>query len=220
MSHPIKAVVFDMDGTILDSRELIFSAFEDVLQKRGISITRREIGAITGKPVQAMYKLLAPDYSSAELELEHLAHHEDNLHSLRAYDGVGRLLEILKKRKIKTGIFTGFDQLTYDRLERVGLGGAFDSIVENTRYTAHKPDPEGLYLCMSELGITDSKGVVYVGDGVADMQVGKNAFARMTIGISHGFGTRQDLEQAGADVVVDHLSEISEILDRLGKYGS
>jgi phosphoglycolate phosphatase len=55
-----------------------------------------------------------------------------------------------------------------------------------------------------------------VGDTAIDIQTGTNASLQAVIGVTHGFGTRQELEEAGADYVVDSLTELDELVERLG----
>lgn len=212
----IKAVIFDVDGTIVDSRELIYTAFEDVLGSRGIHLTRPEIAIVTGKPVQAMYGILAPNHDVVQMEIEHLQHHEENVELLGAYPGIVEMLEALKASGLTLGLFTGFNQLVHDRLAKVGLSESlFGSIIDNTMYTAHKPDPEGLLECMNQLGVTNPDEVVYVGDGIADMGAGKNAKVALTIGVTHGFTAADDLKNAGADVVFDSLDALPKFIQEL-----
>jgi len=209
----VAAIVLDMDGTFLDSRELIYQAMNDVLAIRNVAVTREEMAAVTGQPVQAMYRVLAPEHDPAELELEHLKHHEDHLDLLDIYPDTHEVLAYLSQH-YKLGIFTGFDKLTYERLDQFKLRPYFQSIVENTRYTKHKPDPEGLVLCMQELGVSPDT-TVYVGDGITDMKAGKAAGVMMTIGITHGFGSSVDLQAAGADRLIDSLKALPQLLDTI-----
>lgn len=211
----VKAVIFDMDGTLLDSREFIYRAIEEGLAAHGVILTREEIGKVTGRPVKAVYELLAPQLDSDELEKAHLAHHEQNLDLLRLYDGAEDILRLLKDNGYKIGLFTGFNKLTYDRLDRFGITGLFDSIVESTRYVAHKPDPEGLYVCMNDLGIQKAEEVVYVGDGITDMEVGKRARIALTVGMTQGFCTPEALYEYGADKVIDSLRELPDLIEHI-----
>lgn len=200
-----------MDGTLLDSMEFIYRAFEDVLKNNGNPKTRDEIASVTGRPVPVMYKLLAPQLDELEMEKQHHAHHENNMHLLSAYDDIFELLNYLKDKGVKLGIFTGFDKKTHDRLKIIDVHHYFDSIVECTRYKKHKPDPEGLHIAMKDLNITDAKEIVYVGDAVVDIEVGKCAGVYKTIGVSHGFASRADLVSSKADYVVDSLHELLQL---------
>jgi HAD superfamily hydrolase (TIGR01549 family) len=211
----IRSVIFDMDGVIIDSRELIFRAIEDVLMARGIrSVTRSHISEVTGKPIFAMYEFLAPHLDAYELEREHLEHHDKNMHLLKEYDHVKQVLEYIKTSGYKIGLFTGFNELTYDRLKRFELTDYFEQIVETTQYKEHKPHPEGLYLCMDKLGVQPEE-TVYIGDGVSDILAGKSAGVRATIGTTQGLGSREALKAAGADYIIDSLLELQGLLAKI-----
>jgi HAD superfamily hydrolase (TIGR01509 family) len=203
-----------MDGVILDSREFAYRAIEDVLAINKVkNVTREEIAAVTGKPIYAMYEVFAPHLDAYQLEREHLAHHELNMHMLKAYDGAHKVLGELVLSK-RVGLFTGFDHQTYGRLEQFGLKGYFKSIVECTRYTEHKPHPEGLFMCMNELGAIPEQ-TVYIGDGVSDMIAGRSAGVRAVVGITHGFSSKSALVTAGADHIIDSLYDVPGLIAEL-----
>lgn len=214
----IRAVVFDMDGVIIDTRELISQAIADVLASRGLSTTPEQIAAVTGKPVRAMYEVFAPGHDAGELEAAHMAHHEENIHLLRDYPDAAATLAQLKET-YKLGIFTGFNELSRERLSRFDLVPYFETIVDTTRYVKHKPDPEGLMLCLNDLEVSPEQAV-YVGDGVSDMLAGKAAGVHAVIGITQGFGSREALEANGADYIIDSLSELPSLLTKLSTSGT
>lgn len=204
-----------MDGVLVDSRAAIYQAFEDVLAANGVTgVTRQDMDAVNGKPIHAMYAILAPEHDSHALQEAHVQHHEKNPHLFKAYDRVAEVLDTLHKQGLKIGLFTGFDKRTYDRLAQFELTDYFDSVMECTRYTKHKPDPEGLLLCLDELGATPETAV-YIGDAVSDVLAGKAAGMRATVGVTQGFGARDALEGAGADYIIDSLGELPALLTKL-----
>jgi HAD superfamily hydrolase (TIGR01549 family) len=210
----IRAVIFDMDGTLIDSKEFICRAMEAVLSAQGIAVTRDQLATVTGRPVQAMYTELAPHLDPTTLEKQHRHHHEQNMHLLAEYEGVHETLRRLLGRRLKLGIFTGFDRQTYDRLMQFDLTDYFESVIESTKYKKHKPEPEGLLLCMSGLDVKP-EATIYVGDGISDILAGKAAGVTATIGITHGFGTRETLQAAGADYIIDSLGELVGVIEQI-----
>ncbi len=211
----IESVIFDMDGVIIDSRELIYKAMEDVLLEKQVSnVSREDMAHVTGKPVHAMYSLLAPHLDAYELERAHFAHHDANMHLLNEYPDVHTVLKELQNKNIKIGLFTGFNELTYSRLEQFDLRSYFEAIVESSQYTEHKPHPEGLLICMEKLSTTPVQ-TVYVGDGVSDIIAGKSGGVRAVVGITQGFGSQEALESAGADYIIGSLTELPSIVNSL-----
>ncbi len=208
----IKAVIFDLDGVLLDSRELIYRAFEHVLPLHGLAKPERAaINGVIGQPIEVMYSALAPTLDPTVLTEEHLAHHESHLQLLSAYAGAADLLTTLRKHGYKTGIFTGFNALANERLRQVGLNNLVDDVVDSTQYSKHKPDPEGLLLSMKKLNVQANE-VVYVGDSPLDINAGKAAFVAVTVGITHGFNNRASLEAAAPDYCIDNLSQLDDLL--------
>lgn len=216
-NRSVQSAVFDMDGVLFDSREMIYQAMEDVLGECDVmGVTREHMAAVTGKPIAEMYRLLAPGLDADELEAAHLAHHDDNLHLLQGFDDSIPTLEYLAEQGYKLGVFTGFNHLTYDRLDQFGIRGYFDYIVETSQYSQHKPQPEGLLLCIDKLGATPEK-TIYIGDGVSDIYAGKSAGVLSSIGITTGFGSRDTLEPAGADYIIDSFAELKGIVEELDR---
>jgi phosphoglycolate phosphatase-like HAD superfamily hydrolase len=124
---------------------------------------------------------------------------------------------LICKDNYKLGVFTGFNQLSYERLDRFNLLGYFGHIVETTQYREHKLHSEGLLLCIEKLETTAEK-VVYIGDGVSDMLAGHAAQVHTTIGITTGFGSGEELRGAGADHIIDSLQELLLLLDTINGY--
>lgn len=208
----LEAVIFDMDGVLIDTRQLITGAITDVLAARGLTATASDIANVTGKPVHGMYEVLAPGHDALLLEKEHLAHHEGNLHLITEY-GAEDILPALS-HSYRLGVFTGFNELSRSRLDMFDLSKFFEVIIDSSQYSKHKPDPEGLFLCMSELGVTPEE-TVYVGDGISDILVGKAAGVNKIVGITQGFGSREDFAKHGADYIIDSLIELPPILKEL-----
>jgi HAD superfamily hydrolase (TIGR01509 family) len=209
----IKAVVFDIDGVLIDSKLLITEAIKDVLATRGLAVSAEQMAAVAGQPIAAMYKSFAPALDAAELEREHVAHNELHLDLLRAHNGAAEVLDKLSK-EYKIAAFTGLNALARQRLALFGLDSYFPSIIDSTRYTHHKPDPEGLLLALDEVGVA-ADVAIYVGDAKNDVGAGKAAGVCAVIGITHGFSTRADLEDAGADYIIDSLSDLPAVIGKI-----
>ena len=78
---------------------------------------------------------------------------------------------------------------------------------------ALKPDPEGVYAIMNELGLKKDE-CIYIGDTSTDMKTGKAA-GLYTVGVLWGFRKRDELEENGADVIISHPSELLDIINKL-----
>jgi HAD superfamily hydrolase (TIGR01509 family) len=211
----IKAVIFDMDGTLLDSREFIMQATEAALEAHGVTgVTREHMIELTGKSLAKIYESLAPGYDTKSLMAAHREYQAAHRELLQAYGDTKEILEKLQRQKVKIGLFTGAEAVTYDNLRRFGLSPYFGSIVEASRYENSKPHPEGLLLCMEELGVRPDE-TVFVGDGIGDMLAGNAAHVHAVIGITHGFSQPDALQGAGADHLIGSLRELKPLLKNI-----
>lgn len=213
----IRAVVFDLDGTLLNTLEHIVQAFEKVAAEHGQKVSRDKILAIIGPPLVDCYRLLLPEHdSSTSADRHHSIQQTDEFMELiQEYSDLHMLLDALKAKGLKIAIFTNRWRRGVDLIfGKLGLGDEFDLIITPESVKKGKPDPEGLCIIAKKLNL-DGKDIAMVGDMIVDIEAGKAAGAGMTVGITHGFGSREQLEEAGADYVVDSLTELAELF--LGK---
>lgn len=211
----LEAGVFDVDGTLIDSNDFIGQAYDSVCAKYGICPSEVQVRSTIGKPVETTYGILAPHLDAKRLTQEHYAHHELNRHLLRSYPDTIEVLDKLKHMDLKLGVFTGGDGEAVRNLEAFGLIQYFGSIAYHGRYSEPKPGPEGLLLCLDELEVEPDKAF-YIGDGANDVLAGRAAGAGLVVGITHGFGTAEDLQDAGADYVIDSLAELPGLVRQVG----
>jgi HAD superfamily hydrolase (TIGR01509 family) len=212
MKRNIDAVIFDADGTILDTRELIFQAMQHVLHEHGYDMPERSaLVAFGGRPTEETYAHFAPHHDSAQLSLKQRIFQMEHLDLFAAYEGLEELLAQLKQMGCKIGICTSRRKNIIDFLEHLDIKHHFDAIMHADLVTNYKPHPEGLLKLLQQMQVEPSRAVM-VGDTDADIGAGKAAGVAFTIGITHGIGTREMLEESGADHIVDHLNDILPLL--------
>lgn len=211
----LEAGVFDVDGTIIDSNEYIGQAYQSVCAKYGICPTEAQVRSTIGKPVDVTYGILAPHLDSSQLVEEHFRHHDLNRHLLRSFPETVPTLDALTEQGLKLGVFTGADGEAIRNLTHFGLLEYFGSIAYHGRYSQPKPDPEGLELCLNELEVEPANSF-YIGDGINDVLAGRAAGVGLVIGITHGFGTAEDLEAGGADYIIDSLVDLPGLVRQVG----
>lgn len=219
--HSIHTVVFDADGTLFNSFELINEAYVHVAEVHGLEPPTPE--QIRDKlrqalPIAEIFRSFYPDH-----DIQSLLHTNGEFgtkHALRvaAFEGLHDLLAELKARQLKMAILTGGSHKINDWLAAHNIDGYFASVVHSERTDHHKPHPGGFHLAVQECGASAEQAVM-VGDSFNDILAGKNGGARATIGVTHGLGSREDLEQADADYLVDSLPEIVPILGSLADRG-
>jgi HAD superfamily hydrolase (TIGR01549 family) len=188
MIRRIDAVVFDMDGTLFDSMEPITTAFiETILEAGGPRYRPDEIvEAFTQGPSERMLEhLLGRPISDAE----HAAYHrrlDEGAAAMRPYPGVDDALGALAGAGMRLALFTGADRTSLDLLlSRTGLRDRFEVRTGGDEAGAAKPDPAGIRLTCSRLGV-EPVASAYVGDSEQDMLAARAAGA---LAVGAGWGS-------------------------------
>jgi pyrophosphatase PpaX len=207
-------ILFDLDGTLIDSIELILNsaryAFEK-LERDAPSDTEWLAGV--GIPLFTMFGRYARDTDDVAVLIAayreyQLANH-DRL--TRCYEDVADTVKALKERGHELGIVTSKSEaLALRGLAHVGLARYMDTIVGCDGSTRHKPDPEPVQIALTRLGCAPSDAV-FVGDSVHDIIAGNAAGVR-TIAATWGAFKRSDLESAGPSRYLDNISALLEIV--------
>lgn len=199
-----KLIVFDIDGTLLDTKEYITRGFEYALEKHGLPPrTRAEIASQIGKKLEECYDFLAPDAPFDSLKKAHNAFQAENLGLVCQFDAVTPTLHDLRAAGHRLALWTGRAHGVVESLEAAMVDTTlFEMIVDPVTVPVGKPDPAGIRHIMTSLNVPASD-VIMVGDAAVDIIAGKRAGVGRTVGLTHGFGTRDELERAGADSVVD-----------------
>jgi phosphoglycolate phosphatase-like HAD superfamily hydrolase len=183
-AHPTRAVVFDLDGTLLDSLPLVLRAFSHALTPFGGRPTM-ETFAHLGGPPEKIFPSLIPDAShvpAAMIRLNEFT--RENHHLIAPFAGALALLSELKAREVRLAIWTGRDRASTDSLLLSNsMTPFFDVVVCGDDLPTHKPDPAGLIEILSQLSLKPADAL-YMGD--ADVDVLGGVGARVdTILINH-----------------------------------
>lgn len=209
-----KLVVFDIDGTLLDTREYIIQGFEHTLRTHGLPPRpRAEIASHIGKRLDECYDCLAPGAPFTRLKAVHDAFQEENLALVCQFEAATETLATLREAGHKLALWTGRAHGVRETLDVAAVDtGLFELIVDPLAVPEGKPHPAGLQHIMTAVGAAPHD-VVMVGDAAVDIIAGKRAGVGLTVGLTHGFGTRDDLERAGADHIVGTLSHVARAVD-------
>lgn len=213
MKNRIKAVVFDLDGTLFDVRELIYKQLQTLTHEfNGQKATRDEIASVLYGTVEVQIKALVNDkrHHSKAMERATDLIIADKGKAL-PYLSVKDTLLCIKNAGNCMGVLTARPAENLDDLNRHGISSFFGSVVHAGRVEKHKPHPEGLLLAISELGIKPTQTLM-VGDTVADIGAGKAAGV-LTVGVTHGFGKECDLTAAGADHIIGDIPSLLTVLN-------
>ena len=214
----IELIVFDFDGTLGDTQRTIVTTMQMTFAELQMPMRSDEACAATiGLPLTGCFKTLFPDLSADNIQLCADTYRRiffENVHTIqmKTFPGVVETLAELKKRGYILTIASSRShkslvELTHDL--RISdcisyLIGADD--VENA-----KPNPEPVLKTLSAIGC-DACRTLVVGDMSVDILMGANAGA-MTCGVTYGNGTQKELEDAGADHIINSIDQLLEMLE-------
>ena len=210
------ALLFDLDGTLIDSIELILSSARHAFAGfAGRAPSDDEWRAGIGRPLVTMFREFTPDESEVERLVaryrSHQMEHHDRL--VHAYDGIVPLIAELRALGHPMALVTSkADWLAERALRQVGLLEAIPTLVGCDSCVNHKPHPEPVERALGLLRAS-ADDAVFVGDSPHDIESGRAAGVR-TIGVTWGAFTREEMERAGADVVVDSVAELRSAIRR------
>lgn len=222
MTTSAAAVLFDLDGTLVDTIPLIFACYAHTLAVHlpGYDPGRRTIVGNLGRSLDDIlfdYAKAAGAADPASLSRTMLGTYRSfqraNLERMiRPYDGVRETLAGLRARGLTLGVVTSkVEWAARECYEHYGLGEFLSVHVFHDDTARHKPDPEPLLLAASKGGL-DVARTAYVGDSVHDMMAGKAAGMR-AIGALWGPSGREELERAGADDLATTPADLLAILE-------
>jgi phosphoglycolate phosphatase len=213
-----KLAIFDLDGTLLDTIGDLAEACNYMLSLRGLgSHTREEYAKMVGNGILNLVKRALPEELRTE-EYAIAARHDfldfytANIDRYtRPYEGIYEVLHTLQNEGWALAVASNkFDEGTQKLVHTMFPDIHFSAIYGNKDGFPLKPDAALLELIMRECSAT-AKTTVMIGDSGVDIQTAKNADVR-SIGCSWGFRPRTELEEFGADYIVDTPSEILQIL--------
>ncbi len=182
---PTRAVVFDLDGTLLDSLPLVLRAFAHALEPFRPRPTMEIFARLGGPPSRVFHTLLdKAEHVPAALErLE--AFNCDNDHRIEPFAGMVAMLARLQAHGVRLAVWTGRDRGTTDVLMRLHrMENYFHTVLCGDDLPSHKPNPEGLREIIQRLGVAPEETLM-IGDADVDV-LGGVACAVDTILIRHG----------------------------------
>ena len=215
MRRALTAVLFDLDGTLIDSVDLIVNSALYAFEKCGhTSPTAQEWLQDLGLPLRTMFGRFMNDESMvAELVAcyrEYQLENHDRL--VRPYDEVTATLDALHGGGYELAVVTSkAEPLAKRGLAHVGLDGFFDVIVGLESCKRHKPDPEPVHTALERLGVAPD-AAAFVGDSPHDMAAGRAAGVT-TVAALWGPFTRAQLASSEPDHYIERMGELLPIVE-------
>jgi phosphoglycolate phosphatase len=208
----IKLIIFDLDGTLVDSLDDLTDATNYMLTHFGkAELTRREVRLLVGQGATRLVERAMPDASSEEVEEGvqlFLAYNDAHIADrTRLYPGVKETLAILGQLYRLAVISNKYVAHCRKLLAILEVAGHFGVVLGADSMPFRKPSPEPLLKMMVDCGVTVAESVM-VGDSINDMIAGREAGV-VTIGCTYGYGEPDEL--AGADYHIDRFAEILDL---------
>ncbi|MEK4146391.1 pyrophosphatase PpaX [Robertmurraya sp. FSL W8-0741] len=212
MNSKITTLLFDLDGTLIDTNELIIQSFlhtleqyypgaykrEDVLPFMGPTLTET-FASMNAEKVEEMTNVY---------RTFNIAHHDD---LVTEFEGVRETVAVLKEKGFKLGIVTTKRLAVVEKgLRLTKLESYFDVVVALDHVTKAKPDPEPIVKALAQLDSIPEEAMM-IGDNFHDIVGGKNAGTK-TAGVAWSLKGKAFLEQYDPDFMLEHMSDLFEIL--------
>ncbi len=216
----LRAVLFDMDGTLLDSAPDFIAVCQAMRQARGLApidaqLIRDQVSGGARAMVASAFALAPEADGFEDLRQEFLERYQQHCAILtRPFAGIEPLLADLEQAKLTWGVATN-KPLRYAEpiMQQLGLAQRSAVLVCPEHVSRSKPDPEMLLLACEKLGIAPN-ATLFVGDDARDIEAGRAAGCK-TVAVTWGYIHPDDTPSHwGADAVVKHPSELRTLLDR------
>jgi phosphoglycolate phosphatase len=219
-SHSIKLVIFDLDGTLIDSRLDLVHSVNAALRHIGRNELPDDVIASyvgDGAPILIQRALGGEIVDEAlvrkglEFFLSYYRAHK--LDHTTVYAGIEQSLKIIQDgtngMARKMAVLSNKPVVPSRAIvEALGLGGFFTQVYGGNSFATKKPDPEGARKLLEESGVRPEDAAI-VGDSHTDVETGRNA-GLWTVGVTYGFAP-QTLADSSPDVVVDHPEELATV---------
>ncbi|WP_393971203.1 HAD-IA family hydrolase [Oxyplasma meridianum] len=212
--HIIKAVIFDMDGTLLDSEGMSAVAtdygFRRVL---GRGITEEENADLIGRPVKKILSQWFPEKGDEIYETGR-KYYNDNISSIRVYPGIREMLEKLSGMNLRMAVVTSSHRTDAETLLNIfGIMKYFQFYVGQEDTIYQKPDPDPLILALKKLHVKNTD-CIYVGDQPYDIIAAHGAGIR-PLGAVWGSGKVERMEQYHPEAILKAPEEVVKLISEM-----
>ena len=219
----VAAVIFDLDGTLIDSIDIYFSIVEKTLERLNLPGVSRSRILSAAESEDFKWELVLPQdvlhrkekiIDEAWSVINEIAPQmfADNLDLIQ---GAGGIVEKLSSNGLKIGLVTStqrqYLETKMQPLKNVGVDTLFEVIITSDDVEKRKPAPDPLIACAQQLDLKPGK-CVYVGDTATDIKAGKAAGMR-TIGVLTGFDEYEALETENPDAIINDIQNLLEVIE-------
>lgn len=212
---PLKLIIFDLDGTLVDTVQDITDALNHALRPCGIeALTVRETVGMVGEGITKLVEKILPAgkiHIKDDVIQRFLEYYSEHLtDKSKEYPHVRETLEALSGFK-KAVISNKREALSKGLLEELNLLQYFDLIIGSDTAGERKPSPIPVLYVISKLGLTSEESII-VGDSNYDIEAGKKAGVK-TVAVTYGYRPKETLRDA--DYVIDDLRDLIPLVQKM-----
>lgn len=212
-----KTVIFDLDGTLLNTIDDLAAAGNFVCRENGWpEYTVEQFKAMVGHGIPNLVARFTPDSAQSPLLLANALaqfsayYAEHNCDYTKPYAGIPELLAELKALGVELAVYSNKADGFSRRLMDTFFPHTFALVRGKLEGVPVKPDPTGVRAVLKELGAQPEQ-TLFVGDSNVDILTGHNA-GLLACGVSWGFRSRASLEEAGADFIADTVAQLRNVI--------
>lgn len=211
-----KAVLFDMDGTVLDTLGDLAAAVNHTLREFSMpECSIAEVAAALGNGAAYLIAHTVPDGTPKELTDKVLAayapYYDAHCDILTGpYDGIVPLMQKLRERGVKLAVISNKQDTAVKPLAEKYFPGLLEIAVGESAEVRRKPNPDAVLAALRHIGV-EREDAIYVGDTEVDLQTARNAGMECA-SVDWGFRTREQLVEIGAEHIFDTVQELEEYL--------
>jgi phosphonatase-like hydrolase len=217
---PLKLVVLDVGGTIVEDRGDIPAVLGSAFAKRGITVTAAEINQLRGASKREIVRHFVELHSkTSDKELIEGIYEDFSTRIIEAYrtvkpiDGAEDAFKAMQSQGLLLATSTGFDgPITVSIMKRLGWEHYFKAMITSDDVVQGRPSPYMLFHAMEAARVDCVSQVVAVGDTPLDLQAGTNAGMRGVIGVLSGVGTRKTMEPEPHTDLLNSVAELPALL--------
>ncbi|MDC3416156.1 pyrophosphatase PpaX [Aquibacillus salsiterrae] len=208
----IRTILFDLDGTLIDTNELIIASFtHTLLHYAQNQYSREDILEFIGPPLADSFRSVDPNRVEEMIQTyrEHNLANHDNY--VTAYPTVVETIHKLKQAGFQLGIVTTkVKDTALKGLELTGMGDLFEVVIGLDEVEHAKPHPEPIFKALAQLD-AKAEETLMVGDNTHDVMAGKNANTK-TAGVAWTIKGRETLEKLAPDYMLEEMKDLLPIL--------
>lgn len=211
-----KAVIFDMDGTLLNTLSDLTDSGNHVLNKMNLkTYPEHEYKNFIGNGLKNLIIKMMPE-NSGETELKkaydtfYACYEENKLNKTAPYSGIEKLLRELCACGVKTGIITNKPHIPACEMSEYYFKGLVELTYGAKDNIPKKPDPASLLSMINYFGVKADE-TLFVGDSAVDIKTAKNAGIK-SCGVLWGFGKKEDIIEKGADYISKNADELRSVI--------